>query len=221
MTAFTKTIIATMAITAVATYLLTNKYAWGNIDPIVIQMQKENQRIEKDLIGYTKYTDYVSLGKQTLEGQAKLITAKVSKVYLRNQYIERNLRVFSSKAAVALTYAVEYSVGFDLTPNKFDIVSTSEGIEIKVKRPVLVAKPAVSLLSYDMPEESLLIDEKDAILIIQKQLPKLEESNGNNNVAKDPAVMALCEKRLIEFFHGFLAKQPGVKAVPYIKVTYM
>jgi hypothetical protein len=40
-------------------------------------------------------------------------------------------------------------------------------------------------------------------------------------MASETPILALCEKKLIEFLHGFLAKQPGVKVVPHITVVYL
>ena len=39
-------------------------------------------------------------------------------------------------------------------------------------------------------------------------------------LASDATVVALCEKRLIAFLHDFLARQPGLKIVPQISMTY-
>lgn len=220
MSAIAKVIIATATITAAATYLLVEKSAWGNVDPQAMQVQKDFQSLKKELIGFTKYTDYVSSGKQSLEGQTKLIAAKVTKEYLRIENIQRNLKIFSTEATVTMRYSVEYSVGFDLSPGNFDVSAKDYGLEIRVRRPMLVASPAVKMLSYDIPSESLMVDEKQALLSIIKRLPEKEKTNGKK-VSSDPAVEALAEKRLIAFVHDFLAKQPGVKMVPYIKVTYL
>jgi len=37
---------------------------------------------------------------------------------------------------------------------------------------------------------------------------------------EQPAIAAMCEKRLIEFLRDFLAKQPGVQVVPQVTVVY-
>lgn len=39
-------------------------------------------------------------------------------------------------------------------------------------------------------------------------------------MSQDPAVIALCEKQLVDFLYDFLAKQSGVKVVPQIRVVY-
>lgn len=220
MSAIAKTIIATATIAAAATYVVLDKYAWGNVNPQAMQVQKDFQRLENELIGFTKYTDYVSSGKKSLEGQTKLIAAKITKEYQRIEHIQRNMKIFSTEATVSIRYSVEYSVGFDLSPANFDISAKDYGIEIKVRRPMLVASPSVKVISYDIPSQSLMVDEKQALLSIVKRLPGTEKKNGGK-VTSDPAVQALAEKRLIAFVHDFLAKQPGVKMVPYIKVTYL
>ena len=39
-------------------------------------------------------------------------------------------------------------------------------------------------------------------------------------MARDEAIVALCEKSLVGFLRDFLSKQPGVRHVPAITVTY-
>jgi len=39
-------------------------------------------------------------------------------------------------------------------------------------------------------------------------------------LASDPAIMALCEKQLTTFLRNFLLKQPNVTTVPHIAVVY-
>ena len=39
-------------------------------------------------------------------------------------------------------------------------------------------------------------------------------------MAQDPAVVALCEKQLVDFLYNFLAKQSGEPVVPQIRVVY-
>ena len=52
-----------------------------------------------------------------------------------------------------------------------------------------------------------------------KGIPAEEVAN-QKSITEDPSVRALCEKNLADFLADFLAKQPGVKFVPRIKVVY-
>jgi hypothetical protein len=55
--------------------------------------------------------------------------------------------------------------------------------------------------------------------VLQQQLLAVAK-NRAKEVQKEEAVIALCEKKLGEFLHDFLSKQPNVKTVPAIKFAY-
>jgi hypothetical protein len=176
---------------------------------------------QSELLGHTKYTTYVTVGKQALEGQMKLLTATILREEGVTQVIERAvLPGLSSSGTVAIWYSVEYSFGFDLQPNQYDVRAVPSGIEVRVKKPALVATPAVTKLTYKVLAGGVLTDEKAAALKLYEEAAVRAKKQGIAMVS-EPPVLALCEKKLIEFLHSFLAKQPGVKVVPQISVVYV
>lgn len=177
---------------------------------------------EKELIGYTKYTTYITTSKQALSGQMKLLAATITRAEGVTQVIERNFLPnmgLSSTGTVAIWYSAEYAFGFDLKPEKYDIRTTPSGIEIVVGKPALVATPAVSNLRHKVLAGGMFTDEKAAALKLHEQAAATALRQGKE-LAQDPAVIALCEKKLIEFLRSFLAKQPGVTKIPDIRVVY-
>lgn len=70
-----------------------------------------------------------------------------------------------------------------------------------------------------MPNSSVFISARSNVLDLYQGLPKLVLKNGKV-LSGEKAVVALCEKKLIAFLSDFLAKQPGIKSVPAIEVTY-
>lgn len=185
----------------------------------VSTLEKEVSRKESELLGYTKYTSYLTVGKQSLAEQMKLLTATMVREEGVTQVIERSLLGLSSTGTVAIWYSVEYSFGFDLQPDSYDVRPTDSGIAIHVKNPALVATPAITHLRYKILSGGLFTDEQSAILRLYEEASKTAKEQGAA-MASDSAVVALCEKRLIAFLHDFLAKQPGVKIVPQISVVY-
>ena len=185
----------------------------------MMEVQKDSELVQSELLGYTKYTDYLTAGKQIVSNEMKLLAVKVVREGDLVENIHKEVMKISSEATVHVHYSAEYSFGFDLKPENFDIVATSRGIEIKLNKPVLVASPAVTPLSHEIPSKGLLTDEKTAIIYIHQRLPKIALKQGHAMAEEEP-IRALCEKRLIEFLQNFLAKQPGVKQVPTITVSY-
>ena len=74
-------------------------------------------------------------------------------------------------------------------------------------------------LRYQILSGGLFTDEKAAVIDLYAQAARQAQAQGER-LASDPAVIALCEKKLTEFLRDFLAKQPGVVAVPHIRIAY-
>ena len=183
------------------------------------QLEREVTQRESELLGYTKYTTYLSAGKQSLEGQTKLLAATVRREYNVTQAIERSLLGFKNSGTVSMWFKAEFSFGYDLRANDYDIKAVPNGIEVHIGRPVLVALPAVTDLRSKVLAGGILLDEQGAIIRLYELASKNAQEQGLI-LANDPAIAALCEKQLISFLRGFLAKQPGVKNVPNISVVY-
>jgi hypothetical protein len=176
---------------------------------------------EQEVVGHTKYTTFITASKQALAGQMSLLAAKVTREEGVTQVVERVLlsSLPSSSATVAIWYSAEYSFGFDLMPDQYDVRAVPGGIEVAVKRPRLVATPAVSNLRHKVLAGGVLTDEKGAALKLQQEAAANALRQGQS-MATDAAIVALCEKKLIEFLRSFLQKQPGVSVVPFISVVY-
>lgn len=175
---------------------------------------------KRDLLGYTKYTDYLSTTKSVISEQMKFLASKVDREYVHIEHIEKSkIGLIKFEATVIVKYAVEYSVGYDLRPDSFAVSGDNSSITISLKRPELVASPSVRIISHEIPSKGFLIDEKAAVIALQQQLPDIAKKNGES-VKAEEAIVALCEKKLAEFLRNFLSKQPNVRVVPTIKFSY-
>lgn len=117
------------------------------------------------------------------------------------------------------SYTVEYAFGFDLQPDRFEILATPSGIEVRLVKPILEALPAVTPLRYEIPSRGFLTDEKAAVIEIQQRLPGIARNKGLA-MAQEELIRAVCEKKLVAFLGDFMGKQPGVRQVPAIFVVY-
>jgi hypothetical protein len=206
------------AIATGATYWVVNGKL-GTALGQISELQGEVSKKQNELLGYTNYTTYLTAGKQTLAEQLKLLSASVVRDEGATEVIEKQVLGMSSTGTVAVWYTVEYSFGFDLGADNYEVRPVSTGIEIRTKRPTLVTSPAVTNLRNKVLSGGVFTDEDAAVKRLYEEASRRAQVQGKA-MAMEPAVMALCEKKLIAFLHDFLAKQPGVKVVPAISVVY-
>lgn len=206
------------ALTASLTYLAiarSAEAAFGRVaelEDVVVSKTKE-------LLGYTKYTDYLTLGKKSLSEQMRFLAVQVVREEGLTQVMNKSVIGITSEATVGVWYVAEYSFGFDLRPERYDIVKTDTGIEVRLDRPILVATPAIRSLRHKVLSGGVFTDEKAAVIKIYEGASKRVKTQGLA-MASDEAIVALCEKKLVAFLRDFLARQPGVKLVPTIAVSY-
>ncbi len=182
-------------------------------------LQQTVTRTQEELLGHSRYTSYLTLGKHALAEHTKLLTATVVREEGVTEVIERYLLGFSSSGTVAIWYTAEYPFGYDLGPGQFDLRATADGLEVRLKKPRMITSPAVRNLRYKVLSGGVLTDEKAAVIQLYARAADEAASKGRA-LASDPAVMALCEKKLVEFLREFLRQQPGVRSVPHVRVVY-
>jgi hypothetical protein len=174
---------------------------------------------ERTLLGFTTYVRYLQEGKKQLTAQQKFLAATVRQPNAVTLVIDQSVLGFHSTGTVAIWYSVEYSFGYDLAADQYDLKSGPDGIQVVVGKPRLVATPAVTDLRYKVLSGGLLTDEKAGALKLYAEAAKSAQARGER-LASEPAILALCEKQLTTFLRNFLLKQPNVKTVPHIAVVY-
>ena len=174
---------------------------------------------KQDLLGYTTFTQYLEVTKKAISGRAKFLAATIDRSYVHIEHINRSALGIKSDATIILNYAVEYSVGYDLSPESFAVTADATGITVTLNKPELVSSPAIRAISHEIPGKGLLIDEKEQVIALQQRLITAAQKQGDA-IKMEEAVIALCERKLGEFLRDFLAKQPNVRAVPMITFAY-
>lgn len=206
--------IAAVSIGVVSTYAFFETKVQSKIKDVEL----EAATTKDELLGYTKYTDYIASGKQKLTEQSKFLAAKVVRDYELVEHINKTILTVPLDATISVNYNVEYSFGYDLKPESFEMRSTADGIEVKLGKPVLVASPAILSMTHSIIQANVLTDPHLAIIQVQQRLPGIAHTKGVA-MERDEAVRALCEKKLVEFLRDFMGKQ-GVKHLPNIAVVY-
>jgi hypothetical protein len=174
---------------------------------------------ERTLLGRTTYVRHLQEGKRQLSAQQKFLAATVRQPNAVTLVLDQSVLGFHSTGTIAIWYDVEFAFGFDLSPDRYDVTSGPAGIEISVGKPRLVAAPAVTNLKYKVLSGGLLTDEKAGALKLYAEASKRAQARGEQ-LASDPAIIALSEKQLTTFLRNFLLKQPDVTTVPNIAVVY-
>ena len=182
-------------------------------------VEKTLSETQQDLLGYTTFTQYLEVTKKAISGRAKFLASRIDRSYVHVEHINRSALGINSDATIILNYAVEYSVGYDLSPGSFAVTADATGITVTLNKPELVSSPAIGAISHEIPGKGLLIDEKEQVIALQQRLITAAEKQGDA-IKKEEAVIALCERKLGEFLRDFLAKQPNVRAVPMITFAY-
>lgn len=185
----------------------------------LLKAQADTAAAKKETLTFTKFTEYLPAGKVMLTDKLKLLLVKVVREHAYTETIPREQ--FKLKAAVLIVvhYAVEYSFNMDLKPEQFELKASPTGIEIHLKKPLLLGFPGITVLSHELGIEEPLIDQKTVVNEIQVKLPAVVRKFGTT-IAAEEATLALCEKKLVDCLREFLLAQKGVKQVPAIHVVY-
>jgi hypothetical protein len=215
-------VIVALLVGGAASYGISQYLARKSQQDLVARLHTVEQTLsqtKKELIGFTRYTDYLSTTKKAMAEQSKFLAAAVDREYVHVEHIERSKFWVKSDATIILKYAVEYSVGFDLRPDSFAVGADESGIVVTIGRPQLVASPSIRIISHEIPDKGAMIDEKTAVIQLQQQLNEIAKSKGQEIVRED-AVVALCEKKLAAFLQDFLSRQANIKVVPAVRFSY-
>ena len=141
-------------------------------------------------------------------GRTRFVAATVSRNYTHIEHIQQPFFGLRSEATIQVAYRAEYAFGYDLAPDSFAVSGDSNGIVITLTKPRPVATPAAVLLGYRIPDHGLLVDEKQAVIELQRRIQPLVQLNAAS-IGEEPAVAALCERSLRSFLQAMLSKRPG------------
>jgi hypothetical protein len=114
-------------------------------------VEKTLSETQSDLLGYTTFTQYLEVTKKAISGRTKFLAARIDRDYVHVEHINRSALGIKSDATIILNYAVEYSVGYDLSPESFSVSGDATGITVTLKKPELVASPAIGAISHEIP----------------------------------------------------------------------
>lgn len=185
-------------------------------------MDAAGETTDNGLVVSRKTIDYEAITKSALAEKASFLTATLKRNIVRVQHLEKSIRYTpfpSSRATVRVKYDVEYPIGYVLNPGLFAVSGGADGLIIELQKPQLVARPSVKLLSFEVLESGLLIDEKVALLELQQKiLPQVESAS--RGVLNRPDVIPISERMFRGFLQQFLQQRADGERPPAITFRY-
>ena len=82
----------------------------------IAELEREVTTKAESLLGYTRYTDYLTAGKKKQGEQSSFLAAKVVREEGVTRKIEKSWFGLRSRGVVSVDYTAEYAFGYDLRP---------------------------------------------------------------------------------------------------------
>lgn len=195
----------------------------GDDDITPPTMTKAGEATNNGLLVKRRTVDYESILREALIAKVSLVTMTLTGDAVRDQHLENSIRYSpfpSSRAHVRVKYHVEYVIGFPLEADDFRITREGSNLIVRVRRPQLVARPSVKLLSYEVLESGFLVDEKTAIIELQRRLQPEAERRGRKLVTR-ASVMNGSEQALRKLLQAVVDKaDPDADPPPRVVIRY-
>ena len=180
-------------------------------------MEKTGETDDGGVMVRRKTIDWQVIVREAMAAKAAFLTMTLSRDIVRDQDLRTSIRYTpfpDSTARIRVKYHVEYPIGYVF--GKFTVTGGDGGLVITLHKPRLIARPSVKLLSYEVLDSGLLIDEKTALLALQQQIQP-EAERLAKAVLRRPDVIPVSEAELRGFLTPIL-KQAG--SAPPITFVY-
>ena len=213
----TRTIVAGVSALAIAAAVYN--YV-GDEEAVPPTREQEGETVDNGVIVKKKTVDYVTLIRTAVADTPSFITLTVSRDKFRDRQFETSIiytPLPSSTALIRVNYNVQYAIGHSLRPGRFSVTGGAEGLVVTLDRPRLVTRPSVQLKSYKVLDSGFLIDERTALIELQRRVLPLESRLAAQVVAL-PTVTQRSEQVLRRLLQTIL-KREGV-ALPPITIKY-
>ncbi len=185
----------------------------------ILKATTEYESVKAKLLGYTKFNEYLAPAKQHLVDQSKTFVVNVLREFTHMERFYRDKHKIKADLSVIGKYTVEFKVALDIRADNLEVSVDGLGIGIKLGQPVLSGPPAVKSSSHEVSVSGVLVDDKPFIAEVNQKFSEVAQRQGLA-VAREEAVRALCKVKVVDAMRDFLSRQPGVRQIPTIVVTY-
>lgn len=185
----------------------------------ILKASAEFEAVKTKLAGYTKFNDYLTQARQHLIDQAKTTAVNVVREYIHMERFYRDKHKLKADVAVIAKYTVEFSMAVDIKSDSLELVVDGAGLSVKTSQPVLTSAPAIKSSSHEVSVPGILTEEKPIFAEVNQKFSEVVQRAGLA-VAREETVRALCKSKIADGLRDFLGKQPGVRQLPVITVTF-
>ena len=215
--------IAVAVLCAAGVYVVMEYRHFGERQKVgnqLLKHQTEAATVRKELVGYTKYAEYLPLAKAHLTDNAKSMQAKIQREFTYVETFNREPKTTKPPVSIIQRYNVDAQFAFDLRPGSFELVGTPGGLEVLLHgKPSLQGIANARPVAHEITNEGVLENEPVTVKQIQQKLIGIAQKHGDAMALED-ATCALCERKLAETLRALLLSQAGVKQVPSITFVY-
>lgn len=185
----------------------------------LLKVTTELESVKAKLLGFSKYSEYLTPAKLYLSEQAKALGVTVARDYVQVDRLLPEKDKIKSEVMLIGKYQVEFSLAIDLKPDSFELSQDGAGITIKTGLPTLKSPPMVKSASHELSLSGVVVNEPALFAAAGQKFSTTAQSHGLA-VAREDAVRALCKAKLLDALRDFLSRQPGVRALPMVVLNF-
>lgn len=209
-----------VVLAAAMVYVVMAVRHYGESQTLTDQLLKAQADIaatRKKLLGYTKYADYLEASRQALVDTLKAPVLSVTRDYVQVEKLAPDKQLIKAEATVIVRYAVEFSLGLDVSPAALSVSPLPNGVALKLGRPSVVGTPKIKVLSYVVVSVADLLDKNATLAQLKAVFAEQLNAHGSTLCAEE-LVRVACKTKAQDALRDALAKQSGVAHVPAIFV---
>ncbi|MDR3370620.1 hypothetical protein [Rhodoferax sp.] len=201
-------------------FVVMKVHNYGESQTLVDQLlkaQTETATIQKKLLGYTKYADYLEASRQSVADLLKAPVLSVTRDYVQVEELSLDKHLIKADATVIVRYAVEFALALDVSPTALSVSELPNGVSLKMGRPSVVGTPKIKIQSHAVVSPLGLIDKNATLAELQSKFAYQVNAYGSS-LCTEEVVRVACKMKVLEMLRDALGKQSGVTHVPAVFV---
>ncbi len=207
-------VVVLVAAVAGAGFMMTSK-----ANKRAAEFEEQLATAKEEAAAFTKFADGLGKIRDSFAGAGGSLTTTLVEEISRTETLQKGVGPALANGSATIKLSVEYVFGYDFAAGKAEVVAAGKGVQVRLAPPVLIGEPKLKLVSFTFPPKTVSgEEEKVAQDMLQAMAPEFAAKG--KALAENEAIRAVCEKLLIAHVRGLLEKQPGIKLVPDITVSY-
>lgn len=187
------------------------------LDDALLALQTESVKIKKSLKDCTHYNEYLVHIPNLVSDRLKAPAVKISREMTHAELVTKERHKLRDDVVVISKYQVEF--GFTLDAGEMALKAHTNGLAIKLSRPLAVAEPVTKLIAQQVICASAIADDRALLAAIDSQFQSKVRALARG-MAGSEEVLSLCRLKVTDAVRDVLIAQPGVRLVPAMFVDF-